>query len=1194
MPQYQITSPDGSSYEITAPDGASQDDVLNYAKQNIQPPKETKQSIQDKVLQPLQQAAAGTYDTGDTPKAVLGGAKAGLSNIGNVESELYAKGKDYLNGNNEATSAYQNSPDFAKTQQINTEQQGLVDKINKDTGGTRHIPLIGDVGQGDVANFLGQMAPATLAGGALGTAAAAGTEAALGSTKAIPYIGKVLGNETVGKVGGFIGGTEAAGQEAAAQAPANAPTVDESINETKANSKIAAITAPIAGALFAGPKWLMDGVKAFKNNFTRAGAQQSVGNDLDNALTPAQKQALQDNANNPSVYDLTTAEVTQNPQAAAMQRDIATKSYKNDGTTITPALRLSEQNQANKSKLAQELDAINPPDANTEGLGTAAENHVQGETANINNTFKQQELQAPNEVATAPSTTEASANLATNSFEAVRQHKFDVDQAHKAIAPDTTIQGDTAIARNTFQDINGDVTNRNVIHGTNDSTGDPLLARISDRYLPTQENVAEGYHEPTGANDVVPVRQMLDDKNDLENYISEKVNQRSQTGTSQDPNINKKIDVAIAMKNGIMNNVKGLTNTPSALLGKSVAEAFTDAQKGTESFYNDLVKSDSFSSNTDKTGEGYGGSTSKLGKLYYNAKQGSANAPAVEGKALFDPTNPDVATDSIKQLGNLANNTSSPEIGANIKTTFLSHINEKSGNPAEAFDAVYTPDMDTSLRQNGFSKEADDLSSLRDNLHQQQGNVDAQNQLMAQAKDHAQGQLDRTLASNLLDKNGLALPPDQQIDKVLSTPKSKAEALNLAQGENDNGASVRGLGKNIIDKLRADNMQDSFDINNKPTKAIDNVNFNKDLIKNGDILQATVPDEYKGLQFVNSLSQQLDYVEGASRPGGRTTGTTPSSTEMLKGSAAVEAGEKLGIAPSSINKLLQSLARSGSNTYKQVLDEATNPEAALQLISNLKGYKAGPIESTYNTLVKTNAGAEAGVEHLEKKSTKPINNQVDGAMTNGGTNAKTGFDTNSSTIAKPFSNEPQGVVTPAPTHESILQKVSKQTNIPSNFLQGLQKYETQGQSNPNTASPGNSSALGRYQMTDKAWQQVQAKHPEANLPDITADNKGTATDPRTDEYNNTLAAAYYASDNKNELKDFIHTKFNRDVNMGDVHGAHLMGPTGFKQFLSASPNTPAATVVPAAAKNNKSVFYDAQGKPLTVKQVYAKLEDRFL
>ena len=136
-----------------------------------------------------------------------------------------------------------------------------------------------------------------------------------------------------------------------------------------------------------------------------------------------------------------------------------------------------------------------------------------------------------------------------------------------------------------------------------------------------------------------------------------------------------------------------------------------------------------------------------------------------------------------------------------------------------------------------------------------------------------------------------------------------------------------------------------------------------------------------------------------------------------------------------------------------------------------------------------------------------------------------------------------------------------------NYFKNLAMMESRN--NPNAQNP-NSSAYGLYQITDPAYADMQRLHPNANY--------SGKNDPQ-------LASDYTALNAKALEAAKI------PVNDTTLYAAHVLGAHGAIQFLKTPPNTPVNQVLPEALINtNKSVFEDAQGNPLTVGQVYQKVQ----
>ena len=151
--------------------------------------------------------------------------------------------------------------------------------------------------------------------------------------------------------------------------------------------------------------------------------------------------------------------------------------------------------------------------------------------------------------------------------------------------------------------------------------------------------------------------------------------------------------------------------------------------------------------------------------------------------------------------------------------------------------------------------------------------------------------------------------------------------------------------------------------------------------------------------------------------------------------------------------------------------------------------------------------------------------------------------------------------------------------VSPSYYASLRQSESSG--NPNAQSP-TSSAYGPYQFTRQTWNdEIVRRHPELGLTEQDRLNPAAqekAIPVFTQDRQAALARAGIAPSETN-------TKI-----------AHFLGDTGAAQFLGAlkaNPQTPADTVVSQAAlAANHNVFYNEDGTPKTVGQVYASQNAR--
>ncbi len=158
------------------------------------------------------------------------------------------------------------------------------------------------------------------------------------------------------------------------------------------------------------------------------------------------------------------------------------------------------------------------------------------------------------------------------------------------------------------------------------------------------------------------------------------------------------------------------------------------------------------------------------------------------------------------------------------------------------------------------------------------------------------------------------------------------------------------------------------------------------------------------------------------------------------------------------------------------------------------------------------------------------------------------------------------------------------------------------------AQASTSSAAGLFQFTRSTWLDM-LKHYGAQYgygeiaQKITTDASGKSVVKdaaaeqrilalREDPEASGLMAAEYARDNAAALQE----QLGRAVDAPDLYLAHFLGASGATQLLSTAQDTPtksAASVLPAAAKANTSVFYTPDGHARSAADVVALVRERF-
>lgn len=128
----------------------------------------------------------------------------------------------------------------------------------------------------------------------------------------------------------------------------------------------------------------------------------------------------------------------------------------------------------------------------------------------------------------------------------------------------------------------------------------------------------------------------------------------------------------------------------------------------------------------------------------------------------------------------------------------------------------------------------------------------------------------------------------------------------------------------------------------------------------------------------------------------------------------------------------------------------------------------------------------------------------------------------------------------------------------------------------------NSSATGRYQFTTDTWNGLARKYPDLGL------TPNGMRDPAQQE----RAMQAFTSDNAKAL-----TAAGVPITPGNLYVSHFLGEAGGPKFIAgamSNPDAPAvAFVSPGAARANRSIFFDADGRPKTAGAVYAERTSRY-
>ncbi len=186
-----------------------------------------------------------------------------------------------------------------------------------------------------------------------------------------------------------------------------------------------------------------------------------------------------------------------------------------------------------------------------------------------------------------------------------------------------------------------------------------------------------------------------------------------------------------------------------------------------------------------------------------------------------------------------------------------------------------------------------------------------------------------------------------------------------------------------------------------------------------------------------------------------------------------------------------------------------------------------------------------------------------------------------------------------------IQKAAQLTGASFGYLVATAQVESNF--NPN-AKVSTSSAGGLFQFIEQTWlSTLKQAGPTfgygsyANAISRTASGRYVIADPkmrraimhlRDDPTANSLMAGVFTNQNAAKLAAVI----GRPPSEGELYIAHFLGAYGAAKLIStanANAGASAAALFPSAARANPAIFYDRQGAPRSVAQVYGVLVGKF-
>jgi len=188
---------------------------------------------------------------------------------------------------------------------------------------------------------------------------------------------------------------------------------------------------------------------------------------------------------------------------------------------------------------------------------------------------------------------------------------------------------------------------------------------------------------------------------------------------------------------------------------------------------------------------------------------------------------------------------------------------------------------------------------------------------------------------------------------------------------------------------------------------------------------------------------------------------------------------------------------------------------------------------------------------------------------------------------------------------AAIKSVASVKNADFSFM--LQKATQESSLNPK-AKAATSSAQGLFQFTEQTWLSMVSKYGESAglgslASQITKNPKGrfTVSDPAAraailELRNDPKIASIMSVNLDNENKKVLQKNLSGDIGATELYLAHFLGAGGAIKFLKAmksDPSAAAAELLPAAAKANKSVFYNKDGSFKSVAQIYDRFDAKF-
>jgi hypothetical protein len=187
---------------------------------------------------------------------------------------------------------------------------------------------------------------------------------------------------------------------------------------------------------------------------------------------------------------------------------------------------------------------------------------------------------------------------------------------------------------------------------------------------------------------------------------------------------------------------------------------------------------------------------------------------------------------------------------------------------------------------------------------------------------------------------------------------------------------------------------------------------------------------------------------------------------------------------------------------------------------------------------------------------------------------------------------------------AAIQLASTRTGVDFRYLMNQARIESSF--NPN-ARARTSSATGLYQFIDQTWLGTVKQHGASHGLGWAADaiRRGAngryyVADPATrqailDLRRQPEAASAMAAEHAADNGRYLQSRLGRPAEPVDLYLAHFLGAGGAARFLrahDANPDGAAATMLPAAARSNRGVFFSRDGSARSFAEIRAHFAER--